>query len=228
LQEPLRKIQAFGDRLSIKSGSALSVEGRQYLERMLDAASRSQKLINDLLSLSRIATKGQPFVPVNLAEVAREVVFDVEARIEQTGGRVEIGDLPTIEADLLQMSQLLLNLIVNGLKFHKPDETPVVKVHAEIVMASGAAAVKIENIALCKIFVEDNGIGFDEKYLPRIFQPFQRLNSSGEYEGTGIGLSVCRAIAERHRGTITAKSQPEHGATFIVTLPVDQKNDVVP
>jgi PAS domain S-box-containing protein len=228
LQEPLRKIQAFGDRLSIKSGSTLSVESRQYLERMLDAASRSQKLINDLLSLSRIATKGQPFVPVNLAEVAREVVFDLEARIEQTGGHVEIGDLPTIEADLLQMSQLLLNLIVNGLKFHKADEKPVVKVHSEIVMETGVTAGKIENIALCKIFVEDNGIGFDEKYLPRIFQPFQRLNSSGEFEGTGIGLSVCRAIAERHRGSITAKSQPEHGATFIVTLPVHQKNDVVP
>jgi signal transduction histidine kinase len=94
-------------------------------------------------------------------------------------------------------------------------------------METTAAAAKIENIALCKIFVEDNGIGFDEKYLPRIFQPFQRLNSSGEFEGTGIGLSVCRAIAERHRGSITAKSQPEHGATFIVTLPVHQNNDTM-
>ena len=228
LQEPLRKIQAFGDRLRIKSGSKLSAEGRQYLERMLDSASRSQKLINDLLSLSRIVTKGQSFMPVNLADVAREVVFDLEARIEQTGGHVEIGDLPTIDADLLQMGQLLQNLIANGLKFHKADEKPVVMVRGEIVTDTGIAAAKIKDIARCKIFVEDNGIGFDEKYIPRIFQPFQRLNASGEFEGTGIGLSVCRAIAERHRGSITAKSQPGHGATFIVTLPVHHTNDTMP
>jgi signal transduction histidine kinase len=126
------------------------------------------------------------------------------------------------------MSQLLQNLIVNGLKFHKADEKHVVKVHSEIFMETGVTAAKTANTASCRIFVEDNGIGFDEKYIPRIFQPFQRLNSSGEYEGTGIGLSVCRAIVERHRGSITAKSQPGHGATFIVTLPVHQPNETIP
>jgi PAS domain S-box-containing protein len=221
LQEPLRKIQTLGDRLVTESGEALTREGRGYLERMLTAANRSQTLINDLLSLSRVATQGKPFVRVDLTKVVREVAVDLEERIEQAGGKVEIDELPTIEADPAQMRQLIQNLVVNGLKFHQPEQKPRIKVSSRM-FENKRRTLTAGNSDLCQILVKDNGIGFDEKYLDRIFQPFQRLHSSQEYEGTGIGLSICRRIAERHGGEITAKSQPGHGATFIVTLPVKQ------
>jgi PAS domain S-box-containing protein len=223
LQEPLRKVQAFGDRLKAKYGGVLGDQGLDYLERMQNAGVRMQTLINDLLTYSRVTTKAQPFVSVDLAQVVRGVLSDLETRIEQVGGRVEVGDLPAIEADPTQMRQLLQNLIGNALKFHREGETPVVKIHAETLNGRGEGAVGVcPGDGLCQIVVEDNGIGFDEKYVERIFQVFQRLHGRSEYEGTGIGLATCRKIVERHGGSITAKSAPGQGATFIVTLPVRQ------
>jgi light-regulated signal transduction histidine kinase (bacteriophytochrome) len=212
LQEPLRKIQAFGDRLKSKYGEALGERGGEYLQRMQNAAKRMQTLINDLLVFSRVTTKGQPFIPVDLAQVAREVVSDLDVCIERVGGHVELGDLPNTHADPLQMRQLLQNLISNGLKFHK-EGTPTVKVYGQLLDG------------MCRLTVEDNGIGFDEKYLDRIFTIFQRLHGRSEYEGTGVGLAICRKIVERHGGTIAAKSAPGQGATFIVTLPVKQPKE---
>lgn len=221
LQEPLRKIQAFGDRLKTKCADGFSAEGRDYLERMQNAAKRMQTLINDLLMFSRVTTKAQPFVPTDLAEIAREVLSDLEVRVEETGGRVELNDLPTIDADALQMRQLLQNLIGNALKFRRPEASPVVKVRAEIFRPpAGDEVAESSPDEVCQITVEDNGIGFDEKYLDRIFIVFQRLHGRGEYEGTGVGLAVCRKIAERHGGRITAESTPGEGATFRITLPV--------
>ncbi len=224
LQEPLRKIQAFGDRLEAKHGQSLDERGRDYLARMQNAAGRMQTLINDLLTYSRVTTKAQPFQTVDLEQVARGVVSDLEVRIEQVGGRVEVGDLPTIEADPTQIRQLLQNLISNGLKFHRQDETPIVTVRATCCNGhqEGQAGDSLDDPKFCRIMVEDNGIGFDEKYADRIFQVFQRLHGRGEYEGTGIGLATSRKIAERHGGDIAAKSKPGQGATFIVTLPVRQ------
>jgi len=212
LQEPLRKILAFGDRLNRKYREALGEEGRDYLTRMSSAAARMQALIQDLLTLSRVASHTHPFAAVNLADVVRTVVSDLESRIEQFGASVEVGSLPVILGDRMQMHQLLQNLIGNGLKFHKPGEKPVVKVHSELVNHPLGPA------EIC-IVVEDNGIGFDEKYLDRIFQVFQRLHGRNEYEGTGIGLAICRKIVERHGGSLTAKSTPGMGAKFIATLP---------
>jgi light-regulated signal transduction histidine kinase (bacteriophytochrome) len=214
LQEPLRKIQAFGDRLKTKYGPALTDEGRDYLDRMQKSAHRMHTLINDLLAYSRVATKGQPFTPVDLNQVARDVLSDLEVRAQQSGGQVEMGELPVIEADPLQMRQLLQNLIGNALKFYRPEQAPVVRVTAETV-----------DDGFCQIAVADNGIGFDEKYLDRIFTPFQRLHGRNEYEGTGMGLAVCRRIAERHGGAITAQSIPGQGTTFLVTLPLKQNGD---
>lgn len=210
LQEPLRKIQAFGDRLKSKHGEALSPEGRDYLERMQAAALRMHALINDLLTFSRVTSKGQPFVSIDLDRVAREVLSDLEVRVQENGGRVEVGDLPTLEADPLQMRQLLQNLIGNGLKFRRAGEPPVVRVNSQVT-SDERPRVTLE--------VSDNGIGFDTKYLDRIFTPFQRLHGRSEYEGTGMGLAVCRRIVERHGGTITARSTPGEGATFVVELP---------
>ena len=215
LQEPLRKVRAFGDRLKAKYAGVLGEQGRDYLERMERAAARMQDLIDDLLTLSRVTTQAQPFTPVDLNEVARDVVSDLETRIDQVGGRVEVSGLPTVEADQPQMRQLLQNLIGNALKFHQEEEAPVVKVYGESNgnLAGGRA---------CQILVEDNGIGFDEKHLERVFVPFQRLHGRAVYEGTGMGLAICRKVVERHGGNITARSTLGRGATFVVTLPVRQ------
>jgi len=212
LQEPLRKIQAFGDRLKTKYESGLGPEGLDYLARMQNAAARMQVLIQDLLSLSRVASNSKPFARVDLGDVIRTVVSDLEMRIQDVQGRVEMGALPAIWGDRGQMAQLFQNLIGNGLKFRKPGQNPLVNVHCEArKLPSGEAGWLIT--------VEDNGIGFDEKYRDRIFQIFQRLHGRNEYEGTGIGLAICRKIVDRHGGSITASSAPGMGARFLITLP---------
>lgn len=223
LQEPLRKIVTFGDRLKTKYADALNEQGYDYLERMQNAAKRMQTLINDLLTLSRITTKAQPFVPVNLAQVVQEVLSDLEVLIERTKGHLEVGELPTIDADPLQMRQLLQNLISNALKFHQTIEPPRVQISSQLIeederQPTGNSVMP----ARCQIWVKDNGIGFDEKHADSIFDAFQRLHGRSEYEGTGMGLAICRKIVDRHNGSITAKSTPGQGSTFIVTLPLQQ------
>jgi len=213
LQEPLRKVRAFGDRLEARCAALLGDQGRDYLQRMQNAAARMQDLINDLLAFSRVTTRALPFTPIDLTQVVHEVASDLETRIEQVGGCVDAGDLPTIDADPLQMRQLVQNLIGNALKFRREGVPPVVRVRGEIVGdASGEES--------CRLVVEDNGIGFDMKHVDRIFGMFQRLHGRDEYEGTGVGLAVCRKIVERHGGAIAAQSTPGQGSTFTVTLPV--------
>ncbi|MBI2201214.1 MAG: hypothetical protein HYU43_04660, partial [Armatimonadetes bacterium] len=224
LREPLRKIQAFSDRLQLTMGSKIDERERDYLERMRGAAERMQTLINDLLAFSRITTRAQPFVQVDLNQVMREVLSDLEVSVEQTGGRVEVGNLPTIEAEPTQMRQVLQNLLSNGLKFHRPEEPPLVRIYSSLLPApslnlDGRGALGNE---FYQILVQDNGIGFEEQYLDRIFTLFQRLHGREDYEGTGMGLALCRKIVERHAGHITAKSKPGKGSTFIVTLPSRQ------
>lgn len=220
LQEPLRKIQSFADR--VKSKEALSPEALDYLDRVQSSAKRMQVLINDLLTFSRVTTKAKPFKLVSLNEVLKNVCSDLEVRIEQSHGQVNIANLPEIEADSTQMHQLFLNLVGNGLKFHKPNQPPLVNVTSEIKESSISGKGK----KTCQISVSDNGIGFDEKYLDRIFTIFQRLHGRHEFEGTGIGLAVCRKIVDRHGGVITAKSELNVGSTFIITLPVRNTSGV--
>ena len=223
LQEPLRKIQAFADRLRAKCGPQIGEQGLDYLDRMQGAANRMQTLIQDLLTLSRISSKAQPFVPVDLAQIVKEVLLDLEVRIEQTRAAIEIGFLPKIDADPLQMRQLFQNLLSNALKFQKADHPPEVIISAKVLevqdhQISGAGP----GDEVCQIMIADNGIGFEEQFSEQIFALFQRLHSRQEYEGTGIGLAVCRKIAHRHGGSIVAKSAKDQGATFIVTLPMRQ------
>ncbi|HEY0455322.1 MAG TPA: ATP-binding protein [Verrucomicrobiae bacterium] len=221
LQEPLRKIQAFGDRLKTKCDAVQLQDGRDYLERMQSAAARMQTLINDLLTFSRVISTTQPFVPVDLGQVTREVLTDLEVRIEQTKAKIEVGELATIDADPLQMRQLLQNLIGNALKFQTPDAQPVVKISAQTVKKPFGTGGETEpSDEVCELQIQDNGIGFDEKYSDKIFAVFQRLHGRTEYEGTGVGLAVCRRITDRHGGSIHAQSKPGEGATFVVTLPV--------
>ena len=208
LSEPLRKIQTFGSLLEERSAGLLGEKEKDFVSRMTGAANRMQELLNALLRYSRVETKGQEFRSAKLDDVARDVATDLEVAIRNVEAHVEIGPLPTVNGDPLQLRQLFQNLVANALKYHRSGVKPVIKVHGEIENGTG------------RIFVEDNGIGFDEKYLDKIFQPFQRLHGKNEYSGTGIGLAICRKIVERHGGTITARSTPGKGSTFIVTLPV--------
>jgi len=215
LQEPLRKIQAFGDRLKVKCQPMEIPEIRDYLDRMQSAAARMRTLINDLLAFSRVIRSSEPFVPVDLGVVTKEVLGDLEVRIEKSGAKVEFENLPTLDADSMQMRQLMLNLLSNALKFQPPGANPHIKI-------TGSTFTPLSQQTQCEIRVQDNGIGFDEKYMDKIFAVFQRLHGRTEYEGTGVGLAVCRRIVDRHHGNITAKSQPGKGATFIITLPLKQ------
>jgi PAS domain S-box-containing protein len=212
LQEPLRKVKVFSEILFEKAASRLDGDERDYLNRMLNAVERMQTMIKDLLAFSRVITKGQPFTQVDLVQVSQEVVSDLEIRIARSGGRVEIGELPTLEADPMQMRQLILNLLGNGVKFQRPNVPPLVKIYSLYSDDSGTV----------RFAVEDNGIGFDPQYTKRIFQPFERLHGKNRYEGTGMGLAICQKIVERHHGEIIAKSVPDQGSTFIVTLPLRQ------
>lgn len=216
LQEPLRKIIAFADRLRSRFGASMEPDALDYMERMQNAAERMKELINDLLTLSRVTTRGQPFEEVNLRQIAQNVLDDLETTIETANGRVEIAELPIIAADPAQMSRLLQNLISNSLKFRNKQEAPMISIWSETFYDSECEK------PLLRLFVKDNGVGFDEKYLNRIFQPFQRLHGRMDYEGTGMGLAICRRIVERHQGEITARSAPNAGATFIITLPAQQ------
>ncbi|WP_276496299.1 PAS domain-containing sensor histidine kinase [Pontibacter litorisediminis] len=216
LQEPLRKIQAFGDRLKTKEYENLSDQGKDYVERMLNAASRMQNLINDLLDFSRVTSKAKPYVQVDLEKVLQEVLSDLEIVIEKTGAQITHTPLPTIDADPTQMRQLFQNLISNAIKFRKEGVKPEIHITAsELHLKERLTSTPGDE--LVEVRIQDNGIGFDEKYLDRIFNIFQRLEGQ-KYEGSGIGLAIVRKIAIRHGGDITARSQPNVGTTFIITL----------
>jgi len=223
LQEPLRKIQAFGDRLLTKEYDKLSDQGKDYVNRMLNAASRMQNLINDLLSFSRVTTKSKPFVKVKLDKIVTEVLADLEVSIEKSHARITYTALPEIEAEPTQMRQLFQNLISNAIKFRQENQPPEIKISARPLQRQ-AHLTATPGDEKVEIVVEDNGIGFDEKYLDRIFNIFQRLEGQ-KYEGSGIGLAICRKIAIRHGGDITAQSQPGQGTRFILTLAVKQPQE---
>ncbi len=211
LQEPLRKIKLFGDLVKKTFDRFMPPEARDYIDRIQTASNRMQDLIESLLAYSRLTTRAETFSLADLKQIIQDVLSDLEARIEKEKGSVTVLDLPFIETDPNQMRQLFQNLISNALKYHG-QRSPQVKVYGEV----------LEN-GTCRIFVEDNGIGFDEENLETIFAPFQRLHGREKYEGTGMGLAICRKIVERHGGSITAKSRPGEGSTFIVTLPIRHK-----
>lgn len=220
LQEPLRKIEAFGDRLVKKYLSVLPEEGQMFVNRMQSAASRMRQLINDLLSYSRVTTAAAPFSKVSLNDVLSGVLSDLQIRIEETAATVDVGDLPVIEADAMQMRQLFQNLIGNAIKFRKKDVDPVVKISAEFTETHD---LPVQGPAVV-IKIADNGIGFEQQFKDQIFVIFQRLHSRTEYEGTGIGLATCRKIVERHMGLIDARGVPGEGSTFVITFPLSQSN----
>ena len=208
LQEPLRKIGLFSSKLMDEYGRSLDGHGLDYLKRIQEAAQRMQDMLTGLLDYSRASGKAEPRSTINLTMVVREVIEDLEARIQETNGHLEVEELPIVKANPHQMRQLFQNLIGNALKFHG-EERPWIKISS-----------RSEDHVLHRILVEDNGIGFEEKDAGTIFMPFKRLHGrNSTYKGSGIGLSICQRIVERHGGTITAKRNPGKGSTFIVTLP---------
>ena len=206
LQEPLRKVRTFTERVTATESEALSERGRDYLQRAGASAERMQRLIEDLLKFSRVTTQSRPFVAVDLEEVAREVVEDLDEQVAAAGAVVHIGALPTISADAGQMRQLMQNLISNGLKFRRDGVRPEIDINATT------------QEGWVKLIVHDNGIGFDPQYASRIFRVFERLHGRASYPGTGIGLALCLKIAERHGGTVLAESVPGQGSTFTVVM----------
>lgn len=220
LQAPLRRIQQFGDMLVEQAAEGLSPEGRDYVTRMQGAAGRMRDLIRSLLTLSRVSTRAVEHKSVDLGSVIGDVLTDLEPLIQDAKGHVEVADMPVIDAEPTQMRQLFQNLIGNALKFRTADEAPVVTVSSTIE--------KSDEGDVCRVDVADNGVGFAEKDGERIFGIFERLHPRRQYEGTGIGLAVCRRIAERHNGEIAAWSSPGSGATFTVTLPVKQQGSQSP
>ncbi|WP_417490776.1 ATP-binding protein [Maricaulis sp.] len=217
LQEPLRKIQAFGERLHRKYHDALDETGQHYLDRMVDAASRMRRLIDDLLGYSRVNSKSTAFEPVDLTRVLADVLSDLEPRIVAEGASVRVGTLPAIEADQGQMHQLFLNLLSNSMKFHRPGVDPSILVEGAVEVGEGGAVARIS--------VTDNGIGFEARHAERIFGMFERLHGREEYDGTGVGLATCRKIVEHHSGILTAWAEPDSGAVFTIILPIRQTVD---
>ncbi|SOD93046.1 PAS domain-containing sensor histidine kinase [Spirosoma fluviale] len=223
LQEPLRKIQQFSDLLRIQYGNTSSKEELAYLERIQTAARRMSTLIRDLLSFSRISTRTETIKQVSLDRIINLVLTNLELLIQETAAVIQIDPMPTVVGDPTQLEQLFQNLLHNALKFRRPDVSPQIQVTADTVQAVDLP-LKIKPTRSARTYhridVSDNGIGFDEKYLDRIFQVFQRLHSQSEFAGTGIGLAICEKVVLNHGGFITATSQANKGTTFHIYLPV--------
>jgi light-regulated signal transduction histidine kinase (bacteriophytochrome) len=224
LQEPLRKIRAFGDRLTARYGEGLEGPGVDYINRMQSASARMQVLIEELLSFSRVSRPGIVFEKLDMDDVVREIIEDLDAQIRREGAQIRTSKIPSIRGEHSQIKRLIQNLISNAIKFRKPGVAPVVEITAKVIRGSQAAeefhfqALHSEYVLLT---VKDNGIGFEERHKEKIFNIFQRLHGRAEYEGTGIGLSICRKIVTNHGGVITARSKVGVGSEFIVILPID-------
>ncbi|WP_266367715.1 PAS domain-containing sensor histidine kinase [Tellurirhabdus rosea] len=221
LQEPLRKLQSFGDLLEGQFKDELGETGQDLIARMQSAARRMSSLIHDLLMFSRVSNNELVLKQTDLNAVAGDVLHTLEFQLEESGGTVHFEPLPTVTGDRMQLQQLIQNLISNAIKFRRPGHPPRIQIRHQLVLGEILPAHLSPARKYHQIEVEDNGIGFDEKYLDRIFQIFQRLHGKTNFTGTGIGLAICKRVVENHHGHLTARSQPDQGATFTVYLPAE-------
>jgi light-regulated signal transduction histidine kinase (bacteriophytochrome) len=215
LQEPLRKVRTLGDMVAARSGDSLDEVSRDYIKRMQPALEKMQQLLDSLLVYSRVTTVTEPKKKTDLRKSVEAALSNLELLIAENNARVEVGELPLVDADEQQMVQLFQNLIGNAVKFKKKGEIPRIKIYTQ----------KAKNAnGFYNIYVEDNGTGFEERYLDKIFLPFQKLYSrSSDYPGVGMGLAICKKILARHGGQITATSEAGKGSTFMFTLPYEKK-----
>jgi PAS domain S-box-containing protein len=240
LREPLRKIITFAGMLEAEYKEQLGEKGKAYIEKMISSSERMQHLIDDVLEFTSLSSANISFAKVDIKQVVNQVLSDIEVLVKNSNARIEIDKMPEIEANAGQLGLLFQNIISNAIKFARQDVAPHIHIHASVIRGDelpedylkirrhNSSVLKNprfwENEKFCRIFIDDNGIGFDEVYLEKIFTLFQRLHSKSEYEGTGIGLAVCKKVVDIHHGMITARSRPGEGSVFIVTLPVSQRH----
>lgn len=222
LQEPLRKIRIFSDLLYVKYKEILDEDGKMNIVRIQGAAERMQALIKDILTFSKISIEKGSFVKTSLNTVVEEVLSELDSTVQEKDAKIIVDKLPTLQVNPGLIRPLFYNLISNALKYCKKNIPPVVNIRSEMAINGQEAEVKQPEHKYCRIFIQDNGIGFDQKYSEEIFGMFKRLHLNTEYEGTGIGLALCKKIVEEHNGFISAKSKVNEGSTFIISLPVKQ------
>ncbi|WP_227698976.1 sensor histidine kinase [Spirosoma radiotolerans] len=221
LQEPLRKIQSFANLITDRYGNLFDPDSMLFMGKISNSAERMSKLIKDLLNFSRISSHRENFEPVSLSDIVQRILDDQELRIKGLDVQLEVSSLPVIEGIASQMDHLFNNLISNALKFVRPDVQPLLRIDVQAIDGESYAGL-IPGRNYFEITIEDNGIGFEEKYLDHIFKVFQRLHGKSAFEGTGIGLAICKRVVMYHHGYITARSQPNEGTTFVVVLPESQ------
>jgi signal transduction histidine kinase len=227
LQEPLRKIRMFSDRLALKYNEMMDEDGRTNIQRIHKAAERMQNLITDILTFSKISVDTPSFINCDMNALIDEVLVDLDEEIKAKSGRVVVEKLPTLSVNPSLIKPLFHNLIGNALKYCKKDINPVVKISSEISSQLNGQINQPTSPKYCRIYIQDNGIGFDQKYAEEIFGMFKRLHHNSEFQGTGIGLALCKKIVEQHKGYISARSKINEGSTFIISLPVQHQHESI-
>ena len=221
LQEPLRKIQSFADLITDRYSNLFDEDSMLFMGKISGSARRMSKLIKDLLNFSRISNHQEVFRTVELNAIVRRILDDQELRLKGTDVQLELGELPVVQAVASQMDHLFNNLISNALKFTRSGVRPLLRIQSRLVNGDAYAGLH-PNRPYFEITITDNGIGFEEKYLEHIFKVFQRLHGKTSFEGTGIGLAICKRVVMSHHGHITAHSRLNEGTTFVVVLPENQ------
>jgi light-regulated signal transduction histidine kinase (bacteriophytochrome) len=228
LQEPLRKIRMFSDRLHLKYREILDEDGKTNIARIQKAAERMQTLITDILTFSKVAVDKPTFIDSDLNSLVGEILLEMNEELREKNAKVQVDKLPMLSVNPSLMKPLFHNLIGNALKYSRKDVSPVIRITSDLTThTNGRHPKEQQNSKYCRIFVEDNGIGFDQKYAEEIFGMFKRLHHNTEFEGTGIGLALCKKIVEQHKGFISARSKVNEGSTFIVSLPVQRQPESV-
>ena len=228
LQEPLRKIRMFSDRLFLKYKEMLDDDGKTNIHRIQKAAERMQNLITDILTFSKISVDKPSFVESDLNELISEILTEMDEDLRDKKAKVLVDKLPSLFVNPSLMKPLFHNLIGNALKYRKKEIAPLIKITSDIAGPVNGKLMKDPNNKYCRIFIEDNGIGFDQKYAEEIFGMFKRLHHNTEFEGTGIGLALCKKIVEQHKGYISARSKLNEGSTFIISIPMHLQQESVP
>lgn len=228
LQEPLRKIRMFSDRLFLKYKEAIDDDGRTTIHRIQKAAERMQTLITDILTFSKISVDKPSFVESDLNALINEILIEMDEDLREKKARVLVDKLPSLFVNPSLMKPLFHNLIGNALKYRKKDVDPQIRITSDITGQINGKTLKDPQQKYCRIFIEDNGIGFDQKYAEEIFGMFKRLHHNTEFEGTGIGLALCKKIVEQHKGYISARSKVNEGSTFIISIPMHLQQESLP